>query len=149
MFHELCFLIQPNEALINLVNKYKKEYEDEAEVYDRYLLEPAVWVETVGMHTHPSIEEIKVKLLFLANKHREKIDTSLIGYSNLMSEITGEPPYELSLFDKWWSLMILHESPVHVDDMLQDMNKATFQTLSKTGNTSIDAWLDLQISHKP
>ncbi len=149
MFHGLCFLIQPNEDLIHLVGKYKKEYEDESELYDLFLLEPAVWVEAVDLHTRPEFEQIKVKLLFLANKHWEKIDISPVGFSNLMSEITGEPPYDLNLFDKWWSLTILNESPVHTDDMIQDTSKATFQTLSKTGNASIDAWLDLQISHKP
>ena len=140
MIRELCFLIQPKKNLEDLLDQYVEQYDSDVEME---LREPSVWLAEVDSFHDPSLEEMKVKLSFLAYWHEESVDLIHPGFRKLMKEVLGEPPYNIDVFDQWWELERLYESPIrykNIDEFISA--RATFSLIERTGNELIDNWLE-------
>lgn len=139
MFFDLCFLIQPKKKLEDLLDRYVEQYDPDIEME---LREPSVWLGKVDGYALRSNEALKVKLSFLAYWHEESVDLIHPGFRKLMKEILGEPPYHIDVFDQWWEINLLHESPIHYQDIDGNFERSTFGLMQKTENEFVDSWLN-------
>src|SRR5260221_7313727 len=94
---ETHYVIRPNNHLLELSTKWSQD------LYT-LLCRPKLWVKEEGGRTAWSAEEYtaQVKLLFLLWLKSNFADHGITGVAETVQTLLGEPPYNLSTFDKWW-----------------------------------------------
>ncbi|SRR5258708_32129228 len=132
---ETHYLIRPNNQLLELSTKWSQD------VYS-LLRHPLLWTKEEGGHTAWSVEEYsaQVKLLFLLWLKSNFVDHGTTDVAEIMQSLLGEPPYNLSTFDRWWIVERFagQESFEAVQDSL---NEQYFAAIGDTNMSRVDQWI--------
>jgi hypothetical protein len=106
------------------------------------LRRPLLWTKQEGGHTAWSAEEYtaQVKLLFLLWLKSNFADLGTTDVVEIVQTLLGEPPYNLSTFDRWWLVERFagEESFEAVQDSLSEQY---FATIGDTKLSRVDRWI--------
>ena len=109
----------------------------------------SIWIKEEGGYTafHNDDYIIQVKLIFLAGFRSDSLRYSNQRCHEFVHEVLGNPPFDVSLFDKWWTIERLTEA----DDFFMALHRislAELENLKQTGMPLVDDWIAIMIELK-
>jgi hypothetical protein len=107
--------------------------------------EPVLWSKWEGGRTvwTPQDYEAQVKLLFLAHLRSEYLvgDGNKSELRDLLEELLGKPPFDLRVFDRWWTLERFEGINESFEDVEKLLGVEGLKLLAKPQSTLVAAWL--------
>lgn len=116
------------------------------------LADPVLWLYSERAFSLSRITlgtiEVQIKLLFLANlNHHYLSDNNDSDIVQPLKALLGDPPINIEIFDKWWSIKLYEGSEI-VDLVKTDIGSEDLKLFAETGNDFIDGWLKNLIAKK-
>jgi hypothetical protein len=133
MEFDYIYTFRPKDSLKALIAGYRGT--------TLFFKNPIVWSKKEGGYSHWSANDVllQIKLLFLVY-----VTTTLSEYpgsesQEFLNHLFGEPPIDVSLFDKWW---VVERSEV-LEDFSTAISSVSIEELKrfgKTGSSYVDNW---------
>lgn len=135
MMKKSYYVIKPTSDLRRLLQNYL----DVA----LFLNDPFLWVSEEGGYTSwkPSDYQVRTKLIFLAYLKARLEKMLSPKFKQLSGELFNQPPIDVSLFDKWWTIerFVLNGD---VQESLESLQSRSIREFSMTGNNIVDDWIE-------
>lgn len=133
MYHQVCYVIKPQPALLEFLKFYKSGFS---------LSGSEVWVMGTGGYGAPLPPEhaIGVKLFYLARFRSLLISQNIENHEEILEKMMGQPPFHEAIFDRWWTVE-KHGESHEFEQVISSILPDQLSLMQASESAKVNGWI--------